>query len=148
MFKFRFVRVSVGLFYCCALIVATNVGASEHVVSVSKHYHNLDGLQFTGKTGEQGKGDDHDDIISFNAGKFRSIDCENWGFSSAPYVVERVGDTYHFRSTLRSLDLGRLEWKGTITGNIAKGTFRWIHERWYWDIDRAYWYEGTLQSIP
>ncbi|MDX1488390.1 MAG: hypothetical protein R3268_09325 [Acidiferrobacterales bacterium] len=108
----------------------------------------LDGLQFKGETGEQGKGDHHEDTITFKDGQFRSVDCENWGFGSAPYSVEQQGDSYHFSATLLSPDRGKLEWKGTITGDTAKATFRWLHERWYWNIDRQYWFKGTRYTRP
>ena len=52
----------------------------------------LDGLQFVGETGEQGKGNHHPDTIMFQGGMFRSLDCENYGFGPAPYTVVRNGD--------------------------------------------------------
>lgn len=106
----------------------------------------LDGLQFKGETGEQGKGDHHEDTITFKDGQFRSLDCESWGFGPAPYSVKKEGDSYHFSATLLSPKRGRLEWKGTITGDAAEGNFRWLHKRWYWTIDRQYWFKGTRHS--
>ncbi|MDH5534673.1 MAG: hypothetical protein OEZ08_03750 [Betaproteobacteria bacterium] len=106
----------------------------------------LDGQQFKGETGEQGKKDHHQDTITFRAGLFRSLDCENWGFGPAPYSAKKEGDTVHFSATLLSRDRGRLEWQGTITGDEAKGTFRWLHERWYWTIERNYWFKGTRHA--
>ena len=106
----------------------------------------LDGLRFAGMTGEKGKGDHHPDTITFKDGVFRSLDCENWGFGPAPYTVEKRGDALYFTSTLLSPKRGRLEWKGKIAGAKATATFRWKHERWYWNIDREYWFEGTRQT--
>lgn len=103
----------------------------------------LDGLRFAGQTGEKGKRDHHADTITFKDGVFRSLDCENWGFGPAPYTVEERGGAYHFRSTLLSPKRGRLEWTGKIVGDKATATFRWRHERWYWTIDREYWFDGT-----
>ncbi len=103
----------------------------------------LDGLQFQGETGEQGKGEHHEDTIAFKGGLFRSLDCETWGFGPAPYRVEKVGESYRFSATLVSPDRGRLEWQGTVTGDSANASFRWLHERWYWNIDRRYWFKGT-----
>jgi hypothetical protein len=108
--------------------------------------HVLDGLHFKGQTGEKGKGDHHSDTITFENGQFRSLDCENWGFSAAPYSVTKEGGSYLFRALLRSPDRGTLEWQGTITDDKATATFHWKHERWYWDIDRYYWFEGTRQK--
>lgn len=106
----------------------------------------LDGLKFEGQTGEKDKGDHHSDTITFEDGKFRSLDCEDWGFSPAPYSVLKDGDKYIFSAVLRSANRGTLEWRGVITGDTATATFHWQHERWYWDIDRHYWFEGTRRE--
>lgn len=103
-------------------------------------------MRFVGETGEQGKGDHHADTILFTDGNFRSLDCESYGFGPAPYVAERQGETFTFRSTLVSPDLGTLEWKGTIIGDTANGTFRWTKKRWYGTIIRDYWFKGTRHS--
>lgn len=103
----------------------------------------LDGMKFVGETGEQGEKDHHPDTITFEGGKFRSTSCEGHGFGPAPYSVEKQGDTYKFTTTLVSSDTGTLEWKGTITGDTLKATFRWKHKRWFWNIERDYWYRGT-----
>ncbi len=106
----------------------------------------LNGLEFTGQTGEKGKGDHHKDTITFRNGMFRSLDCENWGFGAGRYTVEKKGDAYQFESTLMSPDKGKLEWTGKIVGDKATATFRWTHERWYWTIKRDYWFEGMRQA--
>lgn len=111
--------------------------------SPASNSHALDGLQFSGQTGEKDKGDHHSDTITFDGGMFRSLDCENWGFGPAPYSVHKDGEKHVFRAVLRSADRGTLEWQGVITGDRAIATFHWRHERWYWNIDRHYWFEGT-----
>lgn len=134
----------------CALLfiacVAAAVGPATAAGRASPNADALDGLRFVGQTGEKGKGDHHEDTITFKNGMFRSLDCENWGFGPASYTVEKKGDAYHFRSTLMSPNRGRLEWSGKIVGDKAIGTFRWIHERWYWTIKRDYWFEGARQE--
>ncbi len=126
----------------CTFLLVVDVGAFA-AETPTPGRGALDGLQFKGETGEQGKGDHHQDTITFKDGQFRSLDCENWGFGAAPYRVTKEGDTYHFAATLLSRDRGKLEWTGTITGDTAVGNFRWIHERWYWTIERHYWFKGT-----
>ncbi len=106
----------------------------------------LDGMRFKGVTGEKGKGADHEDTITFEDGVFRSLDCEAWGFGPAPYTVEESGGSFRFAATLSSPDRGRLEWRGTITGDTAEATFHWRHRRWYWDIDRRYWFKGVRHT--
>ena len=136
----------------CAMLTILCLAAGERGVLAAdaplRAPDPLDGLRFAGMTGEKGKGDHHPDTITFKDGVFRSLDCEEWGFGAAPYTVEKKGDALHFTSTLLSPKRGRLEWKGTIVGGKATATFRWKHERWYWNIDREYWFEGTRQVGP
>ncbi|MCU7944689.1 MAG: hypothetical protein AB2540_18040 [Candidatus Thiodiazotropha endolucinida] len=108
----------------------------------------LDGLQFRGQTGERGKGDHHEDTISFENGQFRSLDCEEWGFGPAPYYAKKSGNLHHFSATLQSPDRGRLIWQGTIRGEEAEASFQWLHKRWYWTIDRHYWFKGHRLNKP
>jgi hypothetical protein len=129
----------------CTFLVIANIAAFAADTPTSKN-DALDGLQFKGETGEQGKGDHHEDTITFKDGQFRSLDCESWGFGPAPYSVKKEGGSYHFSATLLSPNRGKLEWKGTITGDTAKANFRWLHKRWYWTIDRQYWFKGTQHS--
>lgn len=124
--------------FCNCLLIAGMAAAAP-----GPHDFALDGLKFKGQTGEQGKGDHHEDTITFEGGLFRSLDCENWGFGPARYTVKKEGDSYYFAATLPSANRGTLEWKGTITGDSATATFRWLHKRWYWNVDRHYWFKGT-----
>jgi len=132
-------RICPGAF---SLLVSLAACAAD--VPVSEN-HPLDGSRFQGQTGEQGKGNHHEDTITFEDGRFRSLDCENWGFGPAPYSAWTEGDAYRFAATLHSDDRGTLDWTGTIRDDTAEATFRWIHERWYWSIDRSYWFKGKRQ---
>lgn len=125
------------------VLVASTAFAAEKVRTPSQA---LDGLQFEGETGEQGKGDHHPDTITFKGGMFRSLDCESYGFGPAPYSVVRKENVFEFKATLVSPDLGRLEWVGSISGDVATGTFRWKHKRLFWTIERNYWFKGTRRS--
>lgn len=129
---------------CTFLVIATIAGFAADAPT-SKN-DPLDGLQFKGQTGEQGKGNNTEDTITFKDGQFRSLSCEDWGFGPTLYSVKKEGESYLFSATLLSPDSGKLEWKGTITGDTAKATFRWLHKRWYWTIDRQYWFKGTRHA--
>ena len=129
----------------CTFLVIASIAAFAADAPTSKN-DPLDGLQFKGQTGEQGKGSNTEDTITFKDGQFRSLSCENWGFGPAPYSVKKEGESYHFSATLLSPDHGKLEWKGTITGDTAEATFRWLKKRWYWNIDRQYWFNGTRHT--
>lgn len=37
-----------------------------------------------------------------------------------------------------------MTWDGTIRGNVMDATMRWVQKRWYWNIDRVYWFKGQL----
>lgn len=132
---FPFLRII--CFWTCLLMagVAGAVPASQDSA--------LDGLTFKGHAGEQGKGEHHEDAIAFEGGVLRAPNCEKRGFRPARYTIRKEGDSYHFAATLQSSDKGVLEWRGIITGNVVTATFRWLHNRWYWDIDRQYWFKGT-----
>jgi len=133
--------VLVGTLLVFAIMASFAADASEPTSNT------LDGMQFVGETGEEGKKANNPDTISFEGGVFRSSSCEVLGFGPAPYSVEKQGDTYKFSATLVSPDTGTLEFKGTIIGNTANATFRWKHTRWwFWNIDRNYWYKGTRPS--
>lgn len=132
--------IRLGLIVILHLVVGVAVAVTD---APSSKHDALDGMQFKGRTGEKDKDGHHDDTITFRGGVFRSLDCEAWGFSPASYTVFQNGDAYHFRAVLKSPDRGRLEWTGTVSGDTAEATFRWVHERWYWNIDRQYWFTGT-----
>ncbi|MCU7873056.1 MAG: hypothetical protein KZQ91_09965 [Candidatus Thiodiazotropha sp. (ex Lucinoma borealis)] len=131
--------------FVCAFMVLFNAASFAANVLIPEN-NPLDGSQFHGLTGELGKGDHHKDTITFKNGQFRSLDCEDLGFEPAPYSVKKIGDSYHFTSTLLSTDRGKLEWEGSILGDNAEAKFRWLHKRWYWNIDRQYWFRGKRES--
>ncbi len=145
MYEVNLNRLSAHLVLVCTLSILANIAAFAADTSnpMSKA---LDGMQFVGETGEQGKKANNPDTISFDGGIFRSTSCERHGFGPAPYSVEKQGENYKFSATLTSPDTGTLEFKGTIIGNVANATFRWKHKRWFWTIDRNYWYKGTRPS--
>ena len=139
----RHLLIHLILVYAFSMLANMTAFADDTSNPMSK---TLDGKQFVGETGEQGKGDHHADTITFKDGIFRSLDCENWGFDPAPYSIQQQGENIKFSATLVSPDLGTLKWTGTINGDTANGTFRWTHKRWYGTIKRDYWYKGTRRS--
>ena len=54
------------------------------------------------------------------------------------------GDGIRFRAETTSPKHGTMIWEGTIRGNVLDATARWIHKRWYWTIDRVYWFKGRV----
>ena len=105
----------------------------------------LDGQSFVGEVGKIGdsQSDTPDELI-FADGRFRSTDCDQYGFSSAEYTSETVDGKVQFSTTTRSDDGTMIVWKGTIDGRAAEATFTWIKERRFWfDVRQEYWFKGT-----
>ncbi|OGP32820.1 MAG: hypothetical protein A2X88_07095 [Deltaproteobacteria bacterium GWC2_65_14] len=106
--------------------------------------HLLDGKTFHVKAGEQGKGADHDDYLIFQDGMFTSSGCvESWNFRNAAYSATAEDGGIRFLAQLVSTTHGTLTWDGTVRGDAVDATARWVHEKWYWTIDREYWYRGS-----
>jgi len=107
--------------------------------------HLLDGKTFYVNAGEKGKDPDHDDYLIFRDGMFTSSGCvESWNFRNASYSATAEGDGIRFRAQLVSTTHGTLTWEGTVRGDAVDATARWLHRKWYWTIDREYWYRGRL----
>jgi hypothetical protein len=108
--------------------------------------HILDGKQFIGPTGEQGKKVHHEDVLRFSDGKFTSSECFQYGFKGGPYTTTIEGDTIHFQAETISPTHGKMVWQGTLKGDTLEVTYTWTKERWFWTTFREYWFKGTLQK--
>jgi hypothetical protein len=108
--------------------------------------HLLDGKVFLVKSGEQGKeASHHDDYLIFRDGMFVSSDCaEDLNFRESTYSATTQGNGIRFRAQTTSPTHGTMIWEGTMQGDVMDATARWIDKRWYWTIDRNYWFRGQL----
>lgn len=106
--------------------------------------HILDGKQFEGQTGEKGKKAHHDDVLSFDKGRFTSIECFQYGFMDGPYTATIDSDAVHFKAETISKTHGKMEWSGTLKGDTLDVTYTWTSKRWFWTISRQYWFKGKL----
>lgn len=108
--------------------------------------HLLDGRTFLVKSGEQGKeASHHDDYLIFRDGMFVSSDCaELLNFRESSYSAITDGEEIRFQAETTSPTHGSMIWNGAVRGNIMDATARWIDKRWYWTIDRMYWFRGKL----
>jgi hypothetical protein len=108
--------------------------------------HLLDGRTYLVKSGEEGKeASHHDDYLIFRDGMFVSSDCaELLDFRESAYSATTQGDGIRFRAQSTSPTHGTMIWDGTVRGDVMDATARWIDERWYWTIDRMYWFRGQL----
>jgi hypothetical protein len=82
----------------------------------------LDGKQFTGDLLEQGKSKGDPDTFVFKDGKFRSVACDAYGFSDAPYTVASEGGKTTFTAVTKNAKGDTMTWKGTVEGEHLAGT--------------------------
>jgi len=108
--------------------------------------HVLDGKTFRVRTGEQGKeAVHHNDYLVFRNGRFVSTDCvDPLEFRQSTYSATSMPDGIRFRAETPSPGHGTMIWDGTVRGKVVEATARWIDKRWYWTIDRSYWFKGNL----
>lgn len=106
----------------------------------------LDGMNFVGTLGPEGKPGDREDIIHFADGQFWSENCVPCGFRPGPYWVRVEDDRIHFRGKLSSPESGEFSYTGVVQNNKLTVTMNWRKDRWYWSIDRNFWFEGTREA--
>lgn len=106
----------------------------------------LDGMTFAGEIGPLGKPADVKDRFVFADGTFVSTECERrCGYPPRPYFVRHAGGAVEFISETRCPDKdARIVWRGTIDAGTVKGVFTWTTVRWYWTIEKEFWFEGRL----
>jgi hypothetical protein len=108
----------------------------------------LDGLSFTSTNGQYGKPGDHGDTLIFKDGTFVSTDCEKkCNYPAQAYFARRLGEIIEFISETRCLTQdAEIVWRGTVDGNAIEGTYSWRSSRWYWTIEKEFWFKGSLQK--
>ncbi len=108
----------------------------------------LDGMIFTGKAGIIGRPLDISDTWSFDKGTFVSTECETQcNYPRAPYYVRENSDAVDFVGETHCLDKdAKISWRGSVEGDKIKGTFTWNVKRWYWTIEKNFWFEGQLTA--
>jgi len=106
----------------------------------------LDGKTFLVKSGEHGKkAYHHADYLIFRDGTFVSTNCgELTDFRESTYSATTERDGIRFRAETTSPTHGTMIWDGTLRGDVMDASARWIDKRWYWTVDRMYWFRGKL----
>ena len=77
---------------------------------------------------------------------FVSSGCVEQNFGTSAYSADADGGGIRFRAKTVSPTHGVMIWEGTVRGDAVDATARWVHKRWYWSIDRKYWYQGRLSE--
>ena len=106
----------------------------------------LDGMNFVGKLGPAGKPLDRDDTVYFGDGQFWSMGCVRCGFQPGAYYVRNANGGIEFQGVLESIERGRLIYSGTVRDGRISASINWRKDRWYWAIDKAFWFEGVLDG--
>jgi hypothetical protein len=106
----------------------------------------LDGMTFSGQIGPLGEPADVEDTFVFSDGLFVSSECERrCDFPARPYYVRRRGAAIEFLSETRCpAKNAKIVWRGSVQGERLSGEFTWTVDRWYWTIEKTFWFEGTL----
>lgn len=108
----------------------------------------LDGREFAGKVGIVGKPLDTADTWNFSKGTFVSTQCETQcRYPRVPYYIRQYDGAVEFIGETRCLDKdATISWHGKVKGDTIEGTFTWNINRWYWNIEKKFWFEGSLTS--
>ena len=133
------------LFFSPVLKSANNQSTSD-VDSDSPRISVLDGKSFSGELGLLGEPALTKDLLEFSDGMFVSKKCEEQcGYTSAPYWMREVEDGVEVLSETPCLNSdATIVWRGTIRDNKIEGTFLWTSKRWYWTIEKEFWFNGEL----
>ena len=104
-------------YLAAAAAVATAGG-----LPVSSQADNLDGRRFEGVFIERGKTSGDADTLVFKDGRFRSIACDRYGYSDAPYKTSMTGDAMRFEAETQSAKYGKLVWNGVVRSGKLDAT--------------------------
>ena len=106
----------------------------------------LDGLTFASDLGHDGEAPHVADKLVFDNGMFVSTECEaRCNYPASPYFVRPRGEALEFISETRCpYKDATIVWRGTIENGRIKGESTWTMKRWYWTVERTFWFEGEL----
>ena len=109
----------------------------------------LDGLEFEGEHGPLGKQAMGTDSWVFDKGMFLSKSCLECGFPESPYMVRfEEGKTVFETRTQCPRSDATIVWRGTVEDGRIEGVFTWVRKRWYWTIEKQFWFKGALVDAP
>ena len=110
----------------------------------------LDGMEFVGKLGPEGKPKDVEDRFVFSDGTFVSKECElRCDYPARAYFINKAGDETEFISNTKCpYKDAEITWHGTVQGNRISGTATWTVRRWYWTVTNTFEFEGQLNVQP
>ena len=106
----------------------------------------LEGKAFAGELGQLGKPGMAEDLLIFQDGMFISEKCQKkCGYTAGPYWMRLTEDGVKVRAETPCLKSdATIVWNGTVKGDEIEGTFTWTSRRWYWTIEKEFWFNGKL----
>lgn len=127
-------------------VQADDVTASPAQVSLQLPMSFLEGKTFAGELGLLGEPAMTKDLLVFRDGMFISKECEKrCGYAAGPYWVRSVEEGVQVRAETPCLKSdASIVWNGTVKGDQIEGTFTWTSRRWYWTIEKEFWFNGKL----
>lgn len=137
-------------FFCCSAVGITHLWAGEKQPALSpipsSQIFTLDGKTFSGELGLLGEPASSTDLLAFNDGMFISKECERkCGYTEGIYWVRPIDDGIEVLSETPCLEAdATIVWRGVVKGDKIEGTFTWTSKRWYWTIEKEFWFNGKL----
>ncbi len=106
----------------------------------------LDGRVFLSMLGQEGKPGDIEDELIFEDGMFVSTECERrCNYPASPYFVRHRDNALEFFSESRCPHKdATIVWRGVVEDGVIKGESTWTLKRWYWTVEKKFWFEGEL----
>jgi hypothetical protein len=141
--------VTVLLYWATAGIASLWAGEIQTALSTpnnSSQISVLDGKSFAGELGLLGEPALTTDLLVFSDGMFVSKNCESkCGYTKGIYWVRAIEDGVEVLSETPCLRSdATIVWRGIVKGDKIEGTFTWTSERWYWTIEKEFWFNGKL----
>lgn len=104
----------------------------------------LDGRVFTGEIGEHNMVAFSSEELIFDAGKFRSVQADQYQFGLSDYSAARKGDVISFSAESLSPTDGRMVWKGTVSAGHLEATVDWYDKEG--KLQKSYWVKATRKQ--
>lgn len=69
------------------------------------------------------------DTLKFEAGKFTSVECIPYGFTSGPYDSKKDGDKVSWTALQTNSKGEKMDWQGTLASNKMTGSYTFTDEK-------------------
>ena len=87
----------------------------------------LDGTQWKMREGKLPIG--KADTLKYEAGRFTSVECIPYGFTSGPYDSKKDGDKVTWTALQTNSKGEKMEWRGTLASGKMTGSYTFTDEK-------------------